>query len=201
MTWWRRNRWALLALLPALALALLASSDRVSALYWSADLHDAHRGAQGEWVEHRDRIAELGQERPIALAVRLDGVSETDTGWESSSPLALPPGARAVRIDLSLRAAPTEPVLTCQLAVRDADGTRYDYDYDTAGALQPASPCVPPDATGPAPWDVDATTDEGEPARPQEWRVAPVVVVPEGVEITQVLLWWTPPAYLELSLD
>ena len=199
MTWWRRNRWALLALLPALALALLASSDRVSALYWSADLHDARAGTQGAWLEHRDRVAELSGERPISLAVRLDGVSEADAGWESSLPLVLPPGARAVRVDLTLRAAPDEPLRGCQLAVRDADGTRYDFAWDAAGALQPSSPCVPPDAPGPWP-EREGDVDTGEPPRPQEWSVAPVVVVPEDVEITEVLLWWAPPTYVELSV-
>ncbi len=199
MSWWRRNRWALIALLPALALALLASSDRVSALYWTDGLHDARHGAQGEWVEHRDGVPEPGGERPITMAVRLDGVAETDEGWESSSMLTLPPGAHGVRVDLTLRAAPDEPLITCQLAVRDADGTRYDYDSFAAGGTQPSSPCVPPDAPGPWP-ERTGLTDTAEPPRPQEWSVAPVVVVPDGVEITEVLLWWTPPNYLELSV-
>lgn len=200
MTWWRRNRWALIALLPALALALLASSDRVSAYYWTADLHDARHGAQGEWLEHRDGVPVPAGERPISLAVRLDGVSGTDAGWESSSDLTLPPGAHAVRVDLTLRADPDEPVRTCQLAVRDAEGTRYDYTWDAAGGTQPSSPCVPPDAPGPWPERTGATDTE-EAARPGEWSVAPVVVVPDGVEITEVLLWWAPPTYLELSVD
>ena len=200
MTWWRRNRWALLALLPALALALVASSDRVSASYWTADLHDARPGTQGEWVEHRDAVPVPGGEQSITMAVRLDGVSDTDQGWESSSPLSLPPGAHGVRVDLSLRAAPDEPLVTCQLAVRDADGTRYDYDSFAAGGTQPSSPCVPPDASGPWP-ERTGSTDAARPARPQEWSVAPVVVVPGGVEITEVLLWWAPPTYLELSVD
>ena len=200
MSWWRRNRWALLALLPALALALLASSDRVSAYYWTADLHDARQAAQGEWVEHRDGVPVPGGEQAITVAVRLDGVSDTDRGWESSSPLSLPPGAHAVRVDLTLRADPDEPVRTCQLAVRDADGTRYDYAWDAAGGTQPSSPCVPPDSPGPWPERTGAT-DAEEPARAGEWSVAPVVVVPDRVEITEVLLWWAPPTYLELSVD
>ena len=201
MTWWRRNRWALLALLPALALALLASSDRVSAYYWSADLHDPRPGAQGTWVEHRDRVQDVSGERPIDIAVRLDGVATTDAAWESSSDLVLPPGTRAVRVDLTLRAAPDDPVRVCTLAVRDAAGTRYDYDWSAAGGTQPSSPCVPPDTPGPWPETAGLDADSGEPARPGEWSVAPVVVVPADVEITEVLLWWAPPTYLALSVD
>ncbi len=199
MSWWRRNRWALAALLPALALALVASSDRVSAYYWSADLHDPRRADQGEWLEHRDRVPTVSGEQAIDLAVRLDGLTRTDSGWESWSDLALPPGARAVRVDLTLRADPDEPLVTCALAVRDADGTRYDYRWDAAGGSQPSSPCVPPDATGPWPAADYIEPDPDAPQRPAEWSVAPVVVVPDDVEITEVLLWWGPPTYLVLS--
>lgn len=200
MSWWQRNRWALVALLPALALALVASSDRVSTYYWSADLHDARQGAQGAWLEHRDRVNDVSGERPITLGVRLDGVHGTDTGWESIAPLTLPPGTRAVRVDLTLRADPDEPLRTCLLAVRDAAGTRYDYDGAAAGGTQPASPCVPPEAPGPFPEMLWLATDPDEAPRPREWRVAPVLIVPDDVEVTEVLLWWAPPTYLELSV-
>ena len=200
MSWWQRNRWALVALLPALALALVASSDRVSTYYWSADLHDARPGARGAWLEHRDRVNEVSGERAITLGVRLDGVHRTDAGWESIVPLSLPPGTRAVRVDLTLRADPDEPMRTCQLAVRDADGTRYDYDWAAAGGSQPVSPCVPPEAPGPFPEMQGIAPDPEELERPPEWRVAPVLIVPQDVEITEVLLWWAPPTYLELSV-
>lgn len=200
MSWWRRNRWALIALLPALALALLASSDRVSALYWSADLHDARRGTQGEWLDHHDLLATASGDRPVDVAVRLDGVTRTDTGWESSSDLVLPPGTRAVRVDLTLRADPDEPLRGCTLAVRDADGTRYDYDWAAAGGTQPSSPCVPAGAPGPWPEFEGLESSPDELPRPAEWHVAPVVVVPRDVEITEVLLWWEVPTYLELSV-
>ena len=200
MSWSRRNRWALIALVPALALALLASSDRVSTYYWSADLRDARHADQDEWLEHRDRVPDMSGERPIDVAVRLDGVTRTDTAWESISELVLPPGARAVRVELTLRADPGEPVRGCALAVRDADGTRYDYDWAAAGGGQPSSPCVPPEAPGPWPDMEGLESSPDELPRPAEWSVAPVVVVPDGVEITEVLLWWAPPTYLELSV-
>lgn len=198
MSWRRRNRWALVALLPALALALLASSDRVGTYYWSGgDLHDARRGAPGSWVEHRGTAVTLDGEQTFEVAVRLDGLGDAVEGWGSTTVLTVPPGARAVRVDLSLRADPTAPLRGCRLAVRDAQGTRYDYDWAAGGGAQPASPCVPPDAPGPAGGDIaDPATEQ---VRPDEWTVAPVVLVPEGVEITEVLLWWTPPTYLALS--
>jgi hypothetical protein len=200
MSWWRRNRWALFALLPALALALVASSDRVSTYFWSADLRDARQATQGVWLEHRDRVLDVSGVRPIDLGVRLDGVHGTDAGWESASPLVLPPGTHAVRVDLTLRASPDEPLRTCLLAVRDADGTRYDYDWGAAGGSQPASPCVPSEAPGPYPEMEWLAPDPDAPVRPQEWRVSPVLVVPDDVEITEVLLWWGPPTYLALSV-
>ena len=201
MGWWRRNRWALAGLPLALAAALVASSHRVSSFYWTSGLHDARPGPQGVWLEHRDLLLDASGEVPVTVEVRLEGVADTTEPWESSVPFTLPHGTRAVRVDLTLRATPDAPLRACSLAVRDADGTRYDYRWDAAGAVQPASPCVPPAAPGP--WQ-DLLGDEGdedEPARPGEWRVSPVVVVPAGVEVAEVLLWWEPPTYVALAVD
>ncbi len=202
MSWWRRNRWALLGLPPALAAALVASSDRVGTYYWDVGLHDATRAPAGVWLEHRalifsDASGEAG-ELPIEVGLRLDGLTGTTQGWEADS-LVLPAGARAIQVDLSLRAGPDVPLRTCSLALRDADGTRYDYTWDAAGAYQPSSPCVPPLTPGPwAAFGGDTAVDD---PRPAEWSVAPVVVVPEDADIVEVLVWWEMPAYVALSVD
>ena len=202
MSWWRRNRWALLGLPLALAAALVASSDRVSTYFWDVGLHTADRAPAGVWLEHRDLVfsdasGEAG-ELPIEVGLRLDGLTETTQGWEADS-LVLPAGTRAIRVDLTLRADPDEPVRTCFLALRDADGTRYDYAWDAAGAYQPSSPCVP--LLTPGPWAAFGGDTGVEDPRPAEWSVAPVVVVPDDAEIVEVLIWWQMPAYVALSVD
>lgn len=203
MSWWRRNRWALLGLPLALAAALLASSDRVSSYFWHAGLHAPDRAQAGVWLEHRDLVfsdasGEAG-EVPIEVAVRLDGTAPATDGWEATEPLTLPDGARAIRVDLTLRADPDEPLRGCFLALRDVDGTRYDYTWDAAGGYQPSSPCVP--SLAPGPWAAFAPATEDVDPRPEEWSVSPVVVVPADAEIAEVLLWWQPPAYVSLAVD
>jgi hypothetical protein len=202
-TWTRRNRWGLLALPFALVAALAASSDRVKLYFWDEGLHQPHRAVQGAWLDFRDTYSDSDGEHPLEVKVRLDGVREAIALWQSPSPLELPAGARAVEVELSLEADPKLPLSTCKLAVRDAGGTRYEYLTDIGGA-QPFSPCVPPDAPGPqrALGDLDKGRDTSdEPARPPVWTVKPVITLPAGVEVSDVVLWWDLPDYAELAVS
>ena len=69
--------------------------------------------------------------------------------------------------------------------------------------MQPVVPCVPEDAPGPGPslGDVDdVLKDPDDLPRPATWSVSPVVVVPEDVEVADVVLWWEKPRYLLLEV-
>ncbi len=55
----------------------------------------------------------------------------------------------------------------------------------------PSDPSSVDDERGELPFD-------SEP-RPETWSTAPVFLVPEGIEITQVLVWWRLPRYVALS--
>ena len=199
--WWRRNRWALVALPVALALALVAASDRVRTLWWEQDLRVPTTAAAGSSVTFHQRVYDgAGGTLPVDVRVQLDGVRDATVLPED---LELPAGTRAVQVDLTLGAAPDVVLTGCSLAVRDADGTRYGYVASGWGALQAASPCVPQDAPGPWPplGDLeDALSDPDAPPRPSTWSVSPVVVVPEGVEVTEVVLWWQLPQYVRLEV-
>ncbi|MPZ95440.1 MAG: hypothetical protein GEU96_11180 [Propionibacteriales bacterium] len=46
-----------------------------------------------------------------------------------------------------------------------------------------------------------AETTPGEPPRPRSWTVEPVLVVPEDVEIADVVFWWEKPGYAALTVD
>jgi hypothetical protein len=201
-TWWGRNRWGLLGLPLALAAALVASSDRVQLYFWDEGLRDAQRASQGAWLDFRDSYSDSDGEHPLAVRIRLDGVSEATSPWGSTAPLDLPPGTRAVAVSLTLEADPKLPLSVCKLAVRDAAGTRFDYLSSVAGS-QPFSPCVPPDAPGPqrALGELDEGRDtSGDPVRPGSWTVTPVILLPEGVDVTDVVLWWDLPDYAALSV-
>jgi len=197
--WWRRNRWALVALPLALVLVLAASADRVRTLWWEQGLHRPTVGAPGETVTFSQRVRDgLGGTSPVEVRVRLDGIGEPA---ELPRDLVVPDGARAVQVDLTLWADPDVILAGCSLAVRDAAGTRYDYVPNAWGAFQAVSPCVPEDAPGPMPSlgvldDPDA--DPG-PTRPGTWTVSPVVVLPADVEPTEVALWWQLPQHVLLG--
>jgi len=198
--WWHRNRWALLALPVALALALVAAGDRVRTMWWEQDLRRPTTAEAGAAVDFHQRVRDgLGGTMPIDVQVRLDGIGTAPTLPDR---MELPTGTRAVQVDLTLSADPDVVLTGCFLAVRDAAGTRYDYVANEWGALQPTVPCVPQDTPGPWPslGDLDdALTHEDTPPRPETWSVAPVVVVPDGVELTDVVLWWQMPQHVLLE--
>ncbi|MGY4642716.1 hypothetical protein [Cellulomonas sp. URHB0016] len=196
--WWRRNRWALVALPVALALALVAAGDRVRTLWWVQDLRvPTTVGADGT-AELHQRVYDGGDGTvPIDVRVHLDGVRDATSLPDN---LELPPGTRAVQVDLTLSADPEVGLTGCSLAVRDAGGTRYDYVSNGWGALQPALACVPEDAPGPRPSFGDAPADPETRPRPGTWSVSRVIVVPDGTDVADVVLWWQKPRYVRLEV-
>ncbi len=203
MTWWHRNRWALLALPLALVLALVASGDRVRSLWWERDLRRATTAPVGEGATFRQVVHDgSGGTFPVEASVRLDGVEVVDDPAALPPRTQLPDGVTAVRVDLTIEADPDVVLRTCQLAVRDAAGTRYEYVWDAHGGSQPVSPCVPEDAPGPESviGEPGATRSDPDAPRPPTFSVSRVVVVPQGVAVTDVALWWQLPDYVELEL-
>jgi hypothetical protein len=199
--WWHRNRGALLVLPVALALTLVAAGDRVRTLWWEQDLRRPTTVAAGDTADFHQRVYDgVGGTLPIDVQVHLDGVSDVST---LPARMELPDGTRAVQVDLTLSADPDRVLTGCQLAVRDSAGTRYDYVSNAWEANQAVVPCVPEDTPGPWPslGDLDAKlSDQETPPRPATWTVSPVIVLPEGIEITEVVLWWQKPQYLLLEV-
>ncbi|MBB2921135.1 hypothetical protein [Cellulomonas cellasea] len=204
--WWRRNRWALAALPVALVAALAASSDRVASYYWHAGLHDARTAGHGEWLELHDEYTDAQGTHERVVRVRLDRTAALTPAALRQAGVEVPRGARAVQVTLSLEADPDLPLALCRLALRDADGTRYDYEGPDAGEVttaRPISPCVPGDTPGPSEsvgrLDALLSADERDP-RPRSWTVEPVVVVPDDARVDEVLLWWREPVYVALDV-
>lgn len=195
-SWWVRNRRGVVGLPLALLAALLASSERVPTYLWPSGLHAAQSSPQGEWLTFTDSFVADGADVTREVRVRVDEVGPAPAGWSDA---ALPPGTDAVQVRMSLSAAPDVPLSGCSLALRGGDGTRYGY-LPASGSDQPFSPCVPADAPGPMLSFDGTTTPAGDGPRPGSWTVSPVVLVPEGVELTDVLLWWEMPDYAAISL-
>jgi hypothetical protein len=201
--WARRNLWGLLALPLAVVAALSASSDRVQLYFWEEGLRQPTSGRAGQWVSYQETYTDSEGEHQRALRVRLDSVTATTLPWQSRSPLSLPPGTKALAVTLSLQADPALPLTVCNLALRDAAGNRYEYLRTFGGADQPVSPCVPPEAPGPSVQmgELGGGLDPDEPPRPASWTVSPVIVVPAGVTVTEVALWWQRPGYVALAVS
>jgi hypothetical protein len=200
--WSRRNRWGLLVLPLATAAALAGSSDRVQLYFWEGGLHHATAGPAGQWVSFHDSYTDSNGPHERRVRVRLDSVRPATTPWHTTDPLRLGPGSTALAVTLTLEADVDLPLSVCSLGLRDGAGTRYDYLPGVGDANQPVSPCVPPDAPGPdtAMGDLTAAPDPDSAPRPRTWSVSPVIVVPAGVKISEVDLWWQLPNYVALAV-
>lgn len=199
--WWRRNRWGLVALPVTVVAALAAGSYRVETYWWLEKPRDLQHAERGEWVTFSAAQYDRTGDVPFTVRVRLDGVRPADAPFGADDPLEPPAGVRAVAVDLSLAAAPDVPLTGCELVVRDASGTEYGYESASPSITQASSPCVPPEARGPDLDLIEGLDPDTGPRRPGEWSVSPVVLLPDGVEVTEVLLSWGPPDGLLISAD
>lgn len=203
--WWRRNRWGLVALPVAAAAALAASSYRVEAQWWLEKPRDLQHASQGEWVTFSASQYDRTGDVPFSVRVRLDGVRPAEELFGPVSDdyeLDPPAGVQAIAVDLELAAPPDVPLTSCDLVVRDTDGVEYDYQIASPSIEnQATSPCVPPDARGPELDLIEGLDPDTGPRRPDEWRVSPVVLLPEGVEVAEVMLSWGPPDGLLITVS
>ncbi len=196
--WLARNRWGLGLLPLALVLALAASSDRVKTYFWDSDLHEPLVTAQGAWRPYSEPYTLDDGEHTMSLKARLDAVGPL-TAQQAAGPYSyvLPSGTAAVQVELSVQADPNTPLTGCQMALRDADGNQYTYEATDVAGGQPTSSCVPADTPGPnASLGQLSEPDPDQKPRPAQYTVKPIWVIPAGVRITEVDLWWTIPKYL-----
>lgn len=200
ISWWRRNRLWLALLLPLLALALAASSFRLSNLYlrweWNQPVVVHGSGVytqnyQDTRNNQRTRTAKVG----IAQLARTTVVAADHPA----------PGTELWRIDLDFEAAPDQFLAGCTIEFEDAAGVRYGTQgakVDASGRPNPLPrrpECVPSDAPGP---ELDWFGELVSPSvpRPGTWKVVASVAMPEGVRPTAVRVLWDKPGYLKLVI-
>jgi hypothetical protein len=203
-SWLRRNRWGLLALPIAAALAVGANAQRLHDYWWDQDLRLAGAtGSQGEWVQWSDAFSDAAGDGARTIRVRVTGSESIDATSAESADLELPSDLTGWRVTLDLEAAPDQVLFGCRLALVDDNGNRYQFRPMVNNLMQDMHPCVPDDNPGPQP-----SITAGEPRtvvyggeRPRQWTTRPVVVVPRTAKITEVLLWWEQPDYLAVRLN
>jgi hypothetical protein len=114
--WWRRNRWGLVFLVPALALALWPSVADGYPAYWNAKPREPVTASPGGWVDFAGARMRLVELAPATGLAGFDG-----------KPVALPPGVKAWRARIAFDAGPGATGLAgCALKLADAAGHTYE---------------------------------------------------------------------------
>lgn len=205
MSWLRRNTGWLLALIPALLLALAASSFRYTQIYLPLDwTQPVHAQSAVGTLEQTYRGYD-DQRRQRTVTVEVLGV----TPVESFDGHAAVVGATMWQLDLRFSADPEQHLMHCEIELVDAEGTRYGFE----GGRRAADPddafyspvvvsprCVPEDAPGPSLNPITGEPVESPEVRPDSWELATAMVLPDGYEPQQVRIGWDKPSFLVLDV-
>lgn len=205
-SWWQANKRWTVALLPAIAAVIAASSFRYFHVYQPNTFSEAVSVAAGE-TAHFDR----------------EFVTEEHTFWRAAEvevfavqkleEIDFPDFQPTADVELwavatSWKAQPDVTLSWCETWLTDTNGTSYgnyseligDKNFDKNFSSMYA--CVPPEATGPdAPsiFDPDPQEDPDN-KRPETWRKVNVFALPPGVTPKTLQIGWEKPFYLQLEL-
>lgn len=195
-TWLERNRLALLALVPLLLLAGLATSFRYVTLYRPNEFTQPQK-ASGPGLNFHENFMSVGfgtQPRQYARNVTIT-LRSLKAGPEYQGEKAAR-GATLWVTELQFQAKPDVPLEGCHLALVDEQGEVYgDQSGKTGESSDVQRHCVPLDTPGPT---FDFTGELREPsgaARPESWTVRRTVALPEGKRPRFVRVSWRPPHY------
>lgn len=215
-SWWRRNRWALLALPFVLALATAVSSYRILTLWNPWQLTDPVPAAVGEPVRFTDEITGV-EDYPIELelsagparqvtsvpdpaaldAAGADAAAAADAAGE---PVLEMPGTVVWQIDLTVTADPDEVLRYCSLRLVDDQGRETAYSTVRPGVPVSGDPCVPAAAPGPEPdLGLDLEPTDAAP-RPETYTVPVIFRTAEDFVPARLDVYWKPPRYAALEL-
>ena len=202
-TWWRENRWWLPAAPFAVAAMLGASAYNLHDFWYIQGLHHEEASApQGRFVAVTDDYDDAQGHTSRTFRVRLARIEEADTYWYDlgdDGPRPVGNGQEALVVHLDWEADPDQAIKYCSVALVDDEGRRYE----PVGNAQPDS-CTPDGHGGPDPAQFDGQVrgqvPDGE-DRPPTWSTAPAFLVPDGVEIRRVLVWWELPDYVSLTVS
>src|SRR5690349_3476868 len=116
MSWWRRNRWGLIALLPAILAVLAVNYDDAYGRYWE--------------FEPREPISSSGWAAYAGAEMRLVELTEATGELKdySGDPFVLPGGVRAWRAVVEFRYGPGVEIGGCSFGLEDDRGRVYGAD-------------------------------------------------------------------------
>jgi len=201
-----KSRGWYLAVVPAVAFALAASSFRYVDVYLPNTPSDPITGAVGETLHIEQTAVAEGVENLIVADVTLTGAARLREEDEPSLPAGTEIDVIAVSFDWA--APPESPLRTCDLQLVTVGGEHYLPSARLGSHLVGAAPelssthyCTPEDAPGPL---MSLGVDLGfsgyeDPERPAEWSTTVYFVVPAGTRPASVKLSWQMPTYLEFT--
>lgn len=193
--WLRRNRWALIALVPAIVLAVAASSFRLISLYlpWYSERTNNAEGVilvdSDQFVGHYpDGESYQAEVTPIS-ATQIPSFTESHTSFPAE--FTAVPGAKLWRVEVEVFADPRMVLRGCTFGVEDDEGRFFSAAF---GKLRNGEPltdregyCYPNLTPGPS----FSFLNEYEPAepeaeRPRRYRVFALFALPEGSDVANL---------------
>lgn len=198
--WWQSNRWALALLLPLIALAVAASSYRMTTLY-RPNQYTLPQRAAGPVLAYHEEFTHNRKPhtRDVKLTLTRLTALPAGTAFQGQRPAQ---GATLWLVELRLAALPEVPLMGCRVFIQDTEGRLYN---DTSGQLRTnnatanapvkSSDCVPPATPGP---DFDFSGNllpgDGGP-RPAAWTSRFAIALPQDRQPQSVRVAWQPPHY------
>ena len=198
-TWWRRNRWALLALPFLLVLAVAASSYRVITTWQPWQLTDPVEAGPGQPARLVDEGIDLdGSTYPIDVLLSSGTLRQATRATDSYGDVQeLPeiPGTVVWRVELAVSADPETKLTGCRLRLVDEKGRETTYSSVRPGISLPSDPCVPR-------LDVDIFADEDEPPppRPESYTRPIYFRTTDDFVPVRMDVYWDTPTYAALEL-
>lgn len=164
--WWRRNRWALAALAPILAIALTVQTYDHYREYWNPVPRTPITAASDGWVTFDGARIRLNG---LVIATKLtDGFG---------APLRPPAGTTVWSATISFQSAHPEPLYGCVLTLHDTAGQTFadnPAELTDLGVDFEFASCGPDTSTGATPTTWTTTA----------YFIAPASARPDGVRMT-----------------
>jgi hypothetical protein len=133
--WWRRNRWGLIALVPALAAAVAVPTYEAYEGYWKSRPREPIVAGDDGWVAF------------AGARLRLEELAPADDLVDSNrNPVTPPEGVKVWRVRIAFNAPDAESLAGCALTLEDDSGRTYgDAPRDLAMVTLLNARCTPPD--------------------------------------------------------
>lgn len=203
-TWWRRNRWALLALPLVLALTWAATSYRVLTLWDPFQLTREVSAPPGEPAHLVQELDDAHGPYVVDLALTASPARQVTSLTHPDNTTSFFPGRTGTvvwQIDLTVTADPGTVANGCRIRLVDTLGRETAYSSVAPGADVPFAPCVPQETPGPLPaLTEDDVPPPDQPERPSTYTVPIIVRTADDFVPDRLDIWYEPPLYASLPV-